>query len=216
MRKDIIGKLEAHLNAGIETEAQAVYLLAAVRKLLEQQNVATCYDLLKFHCDWALHTKLEGRAAQDILKLFDAANLKLRANVRLRDLPYELRKEINRISKMEGLQEELIKFLNANGLPGLNRTRSDGWTRFLHLYASVIEDCPLVMSAKKHTTASIEKVTVHLDVATAPLEGELIYKITWSVADKNGRTGDLCVLNSFSVVHEQPRSADALANPACR
>ena len=43
MTKDIIRKLEAELRVGITTEVQVVYLLAGLRKLLEQQDAKQKY-----------------------------------------------------------------------------------------------------------------------------------------------------------------------------
>jgi hypothetical protein len=199
MTKDIIRKLEAELNAGITTEAQVVYLLTAVRKLLEQQGAKQRYEYLTFHCAWALHSKLEGRAAQRVLKQFDAANIQFKAKVKLQNLPWDLKREIDKISKMEGFEKELSEFLDANGLPGLDKVRSDGWSHFLHLYAKVVEDCPLVMSAKNNVTATIDAVTVHMELANRPCENEMFYKINWTVSDKNGQSGTLFVMNSFSL-----------------
>src|SRR5690348_10184551 len=101
MEKDIIRKLRREFDKGIETEAQTVYLLACVRKLLEQQQAKKQFEYLTFHCDWTLHSKLEGPAAQNILRQFDAANLQFRPGVELRHLPAELRMEIDELSKME-------------------------------------------------------------------------------------------------------------------
>jgi hypothetical protein len=72
--RDIISKLTRELDAGIETEVQAVYLLAVSRKIIERDNIGGQYPDLKFHCDWALHSKLTGPAAQGVLRKFDAAH----------------------------------------------------------------------------------------------------------------------------------------------
>jgi len=104
---DIIRKLEAELGRGITTQAQALYLMAGIRKLLEQQQAKKQYEYLTFHCDWALRSKLGGPTAQKILKLFDAAHIQLKTAVELRDLPSELRTEIERISKMKLFEQEL-------------------------------------------------------------------------------------------------------------
>src|ERR1700688_2050020 len=98
---DIIKKLEVLLGAGITTETQVVYLMVAIRKLLEQQQAKKQYEYLTFHCDWALHSKLEGAMAQKVLKLFDAVNLQHRTGGKLGTLPPEQEGEIHRISKME-------------------------------------------------------------------------------------------------------------------
>ena len=58
---NIIDKLRDHINAGITKEADALYLLAEVRKLLEQQGLKKDYEYLTFHCDWIVDPKLAGR-----------------------------------------------------------------------------------------------------------------------------------------------------------
>jgi hypothetical protein len=101
---------------------------------------------------------------------------------------------------MTYFERELTRFLEINGLPSLDATRSDGFAHFLHLYAKVIEDCPLVMSAK-NTTASVDSVTIRVDFAKAsPADGgEMLYKVNWIVSDKNGLSGNIFVINSFSL-----------------
>lgn len=95
--RDIIGKMTRELDGGIETEAQVVYLLAGVRKLIERDKAKEQYPDLKFHCDWALHSSLEGTAAKEVLRKFDAAHALLRRKIELHDLPAPLRTEIDRI-----------------------------------------------------------------------------------------------------------------------
>lgn len=200
----IIGKLDALLNTGVTTEAQVVYLMAAVRKLLEQrppdQDEVMTFDYLKFYCDWTLHSELNGRMAQRILRLFEAANLELKAGGELRNLPDDLNRQIEFISKMTYFERELTRFLEINGLPSLDVSRPDGFAHFLHLYAEVIEDCPLVMSAK-NTTASVDNVTIRVDFAKAsPADGgEMFYRVNWIVSDKNRQSGNISVINSFSL-----------------
>jgi len=212
MTSDIITKLGRELRTGITTEAQVVYLMAAVRKLLEQQEAKKQYEYLTFHCDWTLHSKLGGSTAQRILKLFDAANIQLRTGVALRNLPPDLRREIHRISKMELFEQELCHFLQTNGLPSLETQRSDGWTHFLHLYAKVVEDCPLVMTGN-NSTASIAKVTLHIELANQPIEGDMLFKVTWTVLDKSGLSGDIFVINSFSLTDALGADLDGRDEP---
>ena len=84
MTSEIIRKLGREIRKGITTEAQVVYLIVGIRKLLEQQRVGMQYEYLKFYCDWALHSKLEGRTAQKILEPFDAANLRIATRIETR------------------------------------------------------------------------------------------------------------------------------------
>jgi hypothetical protein len=198
-RESIVEKLRAEIDKGIETEAQASYVMAEVRKLLEQQQAKEQYEYLTFHCDWAVHSKLQGRTTQKILRLFDAANIQLRAGGKLHGLPPEQRNEIDAISKMRYFERELNQFLQANQLPSLDSKHADGWVRFLHLYARIVSDCPLVMTTKNQS-ATITHVTLSVEVAKQIFENEVWFKVTWKISDKNGRSGSLFVINSMSVV----------------
>lgn len=199
MIPNILKKLAALLNVGITDEAKVVYLMSGVRKLLEQQQAKKQYQYLTFHCDWTLHCKLEGPAAQDVLKYFEAANSHLKTGVALNKLPSDLRREIDNISQMKHFEKELDAFLKANGLPDINATRSDGWIHFLHLYAKVVEDCPLVISGKNNSGSGIDSVTVHLELANQSVGDEMPFKVTWTILDKNGLSGDIFIINSFSL-----------------
>jgi hypothetical protein len=201
--RDIISKLTAELDPGIATEVQVVYLLAGIRKIIERDKIRDQYPDLNFHCDWALHSNLDRAAAKAILREFDAAHAFLRGNVKLRGLPPALRSEIERISEMRSFEQELSQFLSAYGLPALTKNRPDGWTHFLHLYAKVVEDIPLVVSSSavaKHIT----HVTVHFDqarelIAAHDGESEVLYKVTWVIHDKNGQSGSVFVINSYAL-----------------
>jgi hypothetical protein len=214
MTPAILRKLSAELEAGITSEVQVIYLLAGIRKLIERDNVDDQYPNLKFHCDWALHSSMDRAAAKAVLKQFDAAHALLRGKVELRDLAAPLRSEIERISQMRSFEKELIKFLDAYGLPPLTRHRNDGWVRFLHLYTKVIEDIPLIVTvpaakrkSKPLSTDSgprhISQVTVNVEEARETIKHEhgeeLLFKVTWSIHDKNGQSGSIFVLNSFSL-----------------
>jgi hypothetical protein len=214
MTPDIIRKLGRELNTGITTEVQVVYLLAGIRKLIERDRIEEQYAGLKFHCDWALLSRMDRAAAKAILKQFDSAHALLRENIKLHTLPSELKTEIKRISQMKSFEKELSQFLAAYGLPPLTQHRSDAWTHFLYLYTKVIEDIPLavcVPAAKpkpRHGTTDsrpkhISHVTVHCESAREAVRHaggeEVVFKVTWTVHDKNGQSGDIFILNSFSL-----------------
>ena len=201
MTPDILPKLTAELDKGITTEVQVVYLLAGIRKLIERDKVEDQYPDLKFYCDWALHSSMDRAAAKAVLKQFDAAHVLLKRNVKLRDLPAALKSEIDRISQMRSFETELTHFLDAYGLHRLTQHRYDGWVHFLHLYTKVIEDIPLVVAvppaknkAKQGAPVGrpkhISHVTVSLEEARETIkhegEEELLFKVTWTIHDKNG------------------------------
>jgi hypothetical protein len=198
MEPEILRKLGALLREGIEGEPQAVYLMAAIRKLLEQQGAKQQYYYLNFHCNWALHSKLSGDAAQKVLKHFDEANTHLKTGKQLHQLPRHLQNEIDKLSKMKRFENELKAFLQANRLPAINAARSDGWVYFLHFYANVISDCPLVIAAD-NTAAGIKSVTVKVELANQAMHDHMMFKVTWEVLDKNGLFGSIDIYNSFAL-----------------
>src|SRR5437867_1739661 len=73
------------------TEARVVYILVLTRKLLERQGELNKYPMLRFYCDWALHTNMDRAGAQRILRLFDEAHPLLCCNQKL---PHRLDREI--------------------------------------------------------------------------------------------------------------------------
>jgi hypothetical protein len=91
-RPSILKKLDQELRLDIETERQVVYILAELRKVLEQANEIHDYFALDFYCSFALHTVMDRAGAQRILQRFDAAHPFL---VSKQELPRDLAKEIS-------------------------------------------------------------------------------------------------------------------------
>ena len=191
MLPDIISKLTTLTTSGITSEVQLVYLLAGIRKILERDDKSDDFKVLKFHCDWALHAKLSGPMAQQILGKFDQANIFLREGVELADSSADLDREIERLSKMSLFQEEFTDFLKIYDIP-ISYGRK-GWAGFVLHYARIIEDVPLVMWSA--TNATINKVTVNVEEAVTHPEGQFGFKVNWSIEDKNGRCGTIYVMN---------------------
>lgn len=197
----IIKKLATELENGIATEPQVVYLLAALRKLMERDGLKEQYTYLTFHCDWALHHKLRGSTAQDILREFDAAHLLLRdGQIDLHDLPRGLEKQVIGISAMRFFEAELLAVLQHYGLPYVNRKKySEGWAHFIYLYSRVIEDISLEVNDNIANHAEhISQVVVHVDTAPIKNGPHLLFRVRWRLHDRDGRTGSIFVLNSFA------------------
>jgi hypothetical protein len=198
MQSEILRKLDILLRAGIESEAQAVYLMVEIRKLLEQQQGQQQFFYLNFHCNWTLHSKLSGKAAQRVLQTFDEANTSLKTGLELHQFPHPLRDDINSLSKMSYFRNELRTFLEANDLPPIDATRFDGWAHFLHFYARVVSDCPLEISGD-NSEAGIRSVTLSVELGNRPMQDQMVFRVTWDILDRNGLTGTLQIYNSFSL-----------------
>ena len=193
----IITKLQDEIAAGLKKEAQVVYVLAEIRKIIEQEGLEDNYKYLTFHCNWALHSKMDRAMAQEVLAHFDEAHAILRSGVELHDLPTDLQREIKAISGMTKFEEELSHFLQSRQLTDLAANGPDSWPHFLHLYAGVVEDCPLVIK-QNNSSSNVTKVTIHLENARQQVSGQNYYKISWKVTDRSGTSGEIFIINSFS------------------
>ena len=204
MTRDIIEKLKEQIVSGITTEVQVVYLMAGIRKLIERDDAHADFPMMRFHCDWALHSRMDSAAARELLKIFDKAHLNFKNELAWNDLPRSVQHDLDEIAKMRGFDRELEKFLDEYGLPQLTRDHRDGWVRFLRLYSKVVEDIPFCVDAKKGAAIeNISRVTMHLDdaketVKVAGLE-DFFYRMRWTLQDKNGESGSFTVINSFTV-----------------
>lgn len=199
MTPAIITKLSAILTEGISTEAEVVYVLSGVRKILERDKREDEFDFLKFHCDWAFHATLKGKKAQDILSKFDAANISLKGGIELSDLPQDLGAEIEQISKMLLFRSQLLEFLSAYGI-AIGCLQTD-WIKFLLLYTKVIEDIPLIMWAA--TDATISKVTIQIIEANPQPKGQFGFAVDWVIEDRSGKSGSIFVMNFMDIDEEE-------------
>src|SRR6185295_19993531 len=57
-RPSIVEKLQPELRRPVKTEMQVVYILVAIRKLLEHGAQKDAYPVLNFYGNWVVHTKL--------------------------------------------------------------------------------------------------------------------------------------------------------------
>lgn len=135
MRNEIIDKLTNVLNEDINTEAQVVYILVEIRKLIKRGE----WQILKLFCDWALHTELDRNPNIDeILKEFDS---------RLEQFNEKDEEIKSKYLSLKKFKNELTSFLTSNRLPQ-KLFEDDKWHSFLRLYTVVVNDCPLYANDK--------------------------------------------------------------------
>lgn len=63
MKGELKDKLFIELNKEIKEEAQVIYVLSCVRKIIESNKQKKKYKILKFYCDWALHIEINNTKA---------------------------------------------------------------------------------------------------------------------------------------------------------
>lgn len=75
MKRDILSKLQDELGKKVIGEPQVVYILSRIRKLLELGQSGDDDGVLKFYCNWALHTEIEDtKAVRDLLQRMIASD----------------------------------------------------------------------------------------------------------------------------------------------
>ena len=192
MQNDILAKLRGEIESGITRESQVVYILAGIRKLLEQLDDPEEFDHLKFYCDWALHSKLKGNPAQKILGILEPVYACLLKGEEIPDTS-----DGCKLSKMEFLQEELSIFLNRFDIKDFSKHGND-WVMFIFLFSRVVEDCPLVIRADN--PSKIKNVVVRVQKAAEPIDDHQMYKVNWDFEGQDGLpAGRFFILNSYSI-----------------
>lgn len=178
MQNDIIEKLTKELNNGITTEAQTVYLLVQIRKLMEH-NSQKPFDTLKMFCDWALHIELfRNRQIIELLKEFDEAMERIANGSGPSQYDYLSLKKFK-----EAMKDFLVEF----NLPE-NILRSGEWSAFVRLYLSIVSDCPV--TRKDYPFKFIEEISISGWLPdNAPqeyLEQREGFYVQWRVIKKDG------------------------------
>jgi hypothetical protein len=194
-RDAIETKLDRQLSSKAAlTETRVVYILVETRKLLERQGELNKYPALRFYCDWALHTSMNRAGAERILRLFDEAHPLLCSH---QTLPQHLQREITETTNLRLFERDFEQFLTDYNLP--KDILYNRWTKFLHSYAAVIEDCPLTV--KGNNLRNIKSVTLTKEEAkqkmTAGDEKFLLYRICWTCCGVDGTQGTWASYNTI-------------------
>jgi len=149
MIKDITRKLAHGVERKIASEEQVVYILVELRKILDTDPPPGDYYALKFYCDWAVHTMLDQKGAQTIVRRFDAYQQFLddmfyaKHGEALTPTAPGLMEELQTTLQLSKFRAQLESFLDGCGLQSDLARDNSRWTEFLIQYSGVIEDCPL-------------------------------------------------------------------------
>lgn len=189
MRDAIIRKLESYLAIAPSSEADVVYVLVEIRKILEHDEQAGIFSTLSFYCDWAVHVKLDRRGARQILQLlddrlghFDPAN------------PGSLDRDGKALDVLSFglLREHLHRFCESKGLPTVWTEDEAPWQKFLLLYAEVVRDSPLVMNRRDYEFDYLRRLVIRVgEPPKAMVEASSnlkLFALDWEFTLSDGRT----------------------------
>ncbi len=192
MTPQIVTKINREIQSGITSEAQVVYILAEIRKIIEQENSHDDYKYLYFHCNWALHYLMRKSQAQKVLSYFSEAHTEITEKGNS-----QFHGEYDAISKMDRFKDELSIFCNNQSITNFTNNAAS-WLKFIKLYVQVIEDCALVIESKE--LANQKRITITVEYAKEPHEGENFFKVIWLYTSGNEQPFEFYVLNSLPVV----------------
>jgi len=142
MREAIIEKLDDHLARGINNEADSVYLLVQIRKLLDHEN-SSRYPQLRFYGNWVAHINLSNKqsALMEYLRRIDDAISAQENNQQNFD------GLITDAMSLDRLRDEMTTFFEERNI-NYQMLEVPQWRKFIKLLLGILADTPLV--APKH------------------------------------------------------------------
>lgn len=200
MQNEILGKILPLLKQIPQTEYEVVYVLSEIRKLLERDGREESFERLKFYCDWALHARLSGRMAQEIILKIDAALGSRASGDKLETVLYGLiafadfRRELKRLFRAYRIEHFALW------------TEDICWPQVAHLYGRVIRDCELTIGSKRRrklaTSASVNSPEILREVVLRtclrdPTEG--VIEANWTLRFLDEKRQD----KSFNVYFDE-------------
>ncbi len=138
MKKQIIGKLTTFLTEHpMKEEFEVIYLLVELRKLLDREkegSVSKTYSLVRFHADWAIHTRKE-YITPTIKEIMTRIENSIGIYPKDGNIDFLLLPEF---------RKELIKLLEERGMPSKFCKNDNRWMDFMLSLTQVLADQPIV------------------------------------------------------------------------
>jgi len=139
MKVQVIEKLNKFLNERprIKEEFEVIYIMVELRKLLDREresNSLDKYSLVRFHADWALHTRKD-KITPSIIEIM--------TNISNSIDPYPKNDDIDFLLLPE-FRKELSKLLKTYDLPNEFCIDDNKWINFMIVLAQVLADQPIV------------------------------------------------------------------------
>jgi hypothetical protein len=192
MRGDIAEKLNRELQEPIRDERQVVYILVEARKLLEQEGVLETFPDFKLCSDWAVHPKLRGPAAQQILAYFNAYEIERRKDdVTLHAFQP---KPLQDFLSLKSFRDEMMAGLQTYGVDSAPIVTDEFWQPFVQCYMGVIRDCPLEAWEQNATHVShVSALAWPEDMANQIYPGKRVVQWNWTLTGTK-EVKDACAL----------------------
>lgn len=145
MQSAILTKLEDELNQSIDSERQTLYILAEVRKYIEEyeKHNSAQYENLYFFCNWVLHVRMDLPRSQKYLQKLEN-NLGSLDKMNVKDIAKTFYRKNGSFYLFEDLRRELKLFINNHSLPSELVEKDSSWYKFIFHLVNILMDCALV------------------------------------------------------------------------
>ena len=154
MKNEIIEKLALFLkkHSLFTEECHVIYFLVEVRKLLEQYNFQNSYKILRFYCNWALHSRIDQtRPFEDIVQSLENDRIE-KSKTDTHELP-----TMNDLSIKIELMIEIGRFLEEVNLPTDLYNKQKQFLAFEMMLTSILADQPIVFKTGVVKKISFER-----------------------------------------------------------
>lgn len=143
-RSQIVEKLNDFLNKGhINSEPGAVYLIVELRKILDHAyDKNTGYPLLRFYCDWVVHTK-KSQNLQHIAPIVRKVYDDVKTQIEQSSFPLPGKSEVVGFIYMDALKMEMEDLFKKESLPLSLFVKKD-WISFIGSLVQVLTDQPIL------------------------------------------------------------------------
>ena len=177
MIPDKLTKLRQLLAQKIEREADVVYILVEVRKVIDLEEGR--FSVLKFFCDWILHPRLERRDAKQILKTFDNS---LEQALRNPSVALRMMNNVSGLMSLRLFLDDLFIFLGEHRLDTSLVGNLSRLEQFLGFYVDIIAATPLHAPACGLKSLDTIQVAKTMEILRPPTvqDDRFIFTIRWS------------------------------------
>lgn len=184
-RDAIVEKLEMILREAPRFEADVVYALVEIRKLLERagKEKDSEFAILEFFCDWVVHVKLSFSGAKKVLARLDA---EIGASGSVVPQEVQPESELFRFISLEPLREEMKRFCSENRLPEQWATDPTMWGECTKFYGDVVLHCPLAITRGSPPSRYIKQLTLTNAVDLQEHPDKRCFSWNWSFELSDG------------------------------
>ena len=151
-REEIIEKLDKFLDDHnpLNEECQVVYLMVEIRKIRDHErinNSSKDVTLLRFYCDWTVHTEKTG-ITDNMLAIMEQVFQDIKAQI-TNPAMVQAMSPVMQFAYMDKLKDALKIFLEDHGMNTV--LINENWLPFIQLLVKVLENQPI-----KNPTDDIE------------------------------------------------------------